>query len=255
MRKELPAAAVAGLIGLSTTALAAANPVVSAFEKTAKAKTAVVSLSGAVASATAKSSIRGRIEQRGTSMHAKMSVSSPVGRQVVEMIALTARGRYVLYLRSPALLPQLPSGKRWIRVDAKRSVQQLGFDVSSFTQASPRSFARLERTIVDTKRVGAASVGAETATHYLVHVDLAKAAAGQPALSAQLSQLAGSGVNVLRFPLHVWVGRDGRIKQMRETLSVRTAAQRVTTSLTFRYVALNAAVRIVAPPRSQVVDG
>lgn len=254
MRKALLVVLVAVLVGAAASVQAAVNPVVAALAKTAKAKTSVVSLSGVVSSGVEKVALRGRIEQQGTSAHMKMTIDSPLGPQAIEMIALTERGRYVIYMKSPAFLQQLPPGKKWIRLDATRSAQALGLDLSSFTQASPESLAGFERAIVATKRLGAASVAGEPATHYLVHVDLVKAAAGQPAIAASLTRLAGAGIKLKRFPLHLWVGKDGRVRQLRQTLTVRTGGQRVSTSLTFRYVALDTPVRIGAPPRSQVVD-
>jgi hypothetical protein len=254
MRRACLLAVLVGLVGAAAIASAAANPVVSALQKTAGVKTAVVSLSGSVTSPTGKVTLHGRVEQRGTSMHTTMTISSPVGPQLMEMIGLTERGRYVLYLRSPALRGQLPAGKRWIRLDAARSAQQLGLDLSSLTQSSPRSFASFARSIVATKRLGVASVGTKPATHYLVHIDLAKAAAAQPALATTLLRLRATGVKTSRFPLHVWVGKDGRVAQVRETFTMRSAGQRVSSSLTFRYLALNVNVQVSAPPRSLVVD-
>jgi len=113
----------------------------------------------------------------------------------------------------------------------------------------------LEKGLVSTKRLGRDTVAGRPATHYQAVVDLQRAARAIPAYGKQIAAVQrATGLKLGRTTQHVWVGGDGRVRQIRSsTPTVVQGGVRGTATQTITFLAYDVPVRIVAPPAAQVV--
>jgi hypothetical protein len=248
----LLAAALVAL--LATGAAQAANPVVSAVQRSADARSSVVDMQVSTAVAGMTVVLTGTGTVRG--QEAKMSVrTSAAGRSLaMDVIMLREGGGYVMYMRSPSLSAQLPAGKSWLRFDLQKAVAKLGVDFSSLL-ASSRALAPLEKGIVSTKRIGSDSIAGTATTHYQAVVDVHRAAAAVPEYAKQVAALErAAGIRLGRVTQEVWVGIDGRVRRLRSSTPTVVQGVKATTVQTLTYRAYDVPVSISAPPRGQVFD-
>jgi hypothetical protein len=233
----------------------AADPVLRAAERSAKARSSTMTMTarttvpgGGVVVAT------GTGAQRGQSVELTMRSSVGGVRLVIHAIGLIERGHFVMYMRSPLFRPQLPSGKTWIRFDLQRYGEQLGIDFSSIVGASP-SIAPLFHGLVSTKRIGSNVVAGKRATHYRASVDYRKAGAALPRFADQLAAIErATGVRIGRVAADVWVGADGFVRRFRTSTPTVVSGARGTSVQTITYTAYNVPVTISAPSRRTVFD-
>lgn len=237
---------------LASTAAHAANPVVSAVKRSSDARSSVVDLqirtsaAGSAVVMTGTGAVRGR--------DVKMSVRTRASGQSLSMdlIMLREAGGYVMYMRSPALQAQLPTGKSWLRFDLQKAVSRLGVDFSALLESS-RALEPLERGIVSTKRIGSDSVAGKPTTHYRAVVDVHRAASAIPEYAKQIAAIErAAGIRLGRVTQEVWVGSDGRVRRLRSSTPTVVQGVKATSVQTLTYRAYDVAVSIFAPPRSQV---
>jgi len=170
-------------------------------------------------------------------------------------------GRTVLYLRLPVLAKVLPGGKPWIKMDLARLGQQAGVDVSQFAQLGndPSRMVDWLRAASDqVTTVGAEEIdGAET-THYRATVDLAKypdlvPADQRDAVRKAIDSLT-SATHLSSFPMHVWVDRDGLVRQVRAVVTQAVQGQTLNVVTSERFYDFGAPVAIQVPAAGQVTD-
>jgi hypothetical protein len=252
MRRLLTGLVVATLV-LVPAAHAAANPILTAAKRTAAAKSASVRMTVTTTlGGRTTSTMTGSGVQRGSSV--RLTLRQRVGAQdvTVDAVLLTERGSQVMYMRSPVFTSQLPPGKSWLRVDLTRQAAGMGVDLASVFSAA-ETFAPLEHGVVSVKRVGRQSVAGAPTTHYRAIIDAKRAARAVPAYGKQVAAVErATGVTLGRSPYDVWVGGDGRIRQMRFAAPTVAGGVRGTSTQTITFLAYDRPVSISAPPRAQV---
>lgn len=233
----------------------AANPVVKAAERSAKARSTTMQFSSVTAlPGVGRFVTSGSGAQRGSSVKMTMRATG-AGRAVsMSAIAVAGRGSFVMYVRSPILQGQLPRGKTWARFDLQQAGASLGVDFSALTGASD-ALAPLWHGLVSTRSLGGQLVAGKPTTHYRAKVDYRRAARKVPSFAKQLAALERTaGVRLGLVEADVWVGADGRIRRFRTTTPTRVQGIRGSSTQTITYLGYNVPVSIAVPPRAQVFD-
>ena len=170
-------------------------------------------------------------------------------------------GRAIIYLKLPALTRLLPGGKPWIKMDLNELGKQAGIDISQFTQ-----FANDPAQMVDWLRAASGdvtTVGTETidgvsTTHYRATVDLDKypdlvSPENRDAMRKAVDSLE-KAAHVSSFPMHVWVGKDGLVRQVRAVFTETIQGQTVNVVTSERFYDFGTPVSIALPSDDQVTD-
>ncbi len=185
------------------------------------------------------------------------SASDWVGQEVADF----SNGRAVIYLSLPVLARVVPGGKPWIKVDLSAVGKQAGIDLSQFTQlaADPSQMVDWLRTVSgDVTTVGTEQLDGVDTTHYRANVDLSKypdlvPADQREAVRNAIDQLTKSA-HLSSFPVHVWVGKDGLVRQVRAVLTETIQGQTMNVVTTERFHDFGAPVDIRIPSNDQVTD-
>ena len=244
---------VVAVLALAGTAQAAGNPVVAAAKRSLGVESSKLRMSVTTSvPGGPKTTLTGTGAQKGRSVSLAMRTITAGQAVTIDAVLLDERGSYVMYMRSPGFQAQLPAGKRWIRVDLSKQAAGLGIDFSSLVSTS-QTLAPLEHGLVSTTRVGRESVAGKPTTHYRALVDVQRAAKAVPAYGKQVAALQkATGMRLGRTTQDVWVGADGRIRQMRTTSPTVVQGVRATSAQTITFLAYDVPVSIGAPPRGQV---
>ncbi len=251
MRRALLVLAVA--FAVPVAAHAATNPILGAVKRTATVKSATLRLSvTTTVGGRATTTMTGSGVQRGASVRLTMRQRVGAGFVTIDAVLLPEAGSQVMYMRSPVLTSQLPAGKSWLRLDLTKQAAGAGVDLTSVFNAA-ETFAPLEHGVVSVKRVGHRSVAGAPTTQYRAIIDVKRAARAVPAYGKQVAAVErATGVELGRSPYDVWVGRDGRIRQMRFVAPTVAGGVQGTSTQTITLLSYNRPVRIAAPPRAQV---
>jgi hypothetical protein len=198
----------------------------------------------------------GRIEQKGRSAHLDVIVSTAGAHYPIEGVLIAEHGDFVMYFRSPVFQSQLPAGKKWLRIDLQREGAKLGLDFSSLLGSPTAQSSRIvELGLVGTTRVGGETVAGRSTAHYRAVVDYDRAANRDARLKPTISKLEQlAGVRSLRITQDVWIGSDGRVRQLRYTTPSKTNGVRTSTTQTYTFLAYDVPVRISTPPASLVAS-
>ena len=233
----------------------AANPVLSAAKRSSTAKSTKLQLRMTTSfPGVARTVLSGTGATSGTSVTLRVTTTAAGRRIPLDAVGLLERGAYVMYLRSPVFAPQLPEGKTWVRIDLQAQGAQVGLDFGSLI-GQAETLAPLAHGLVSTKRIERAQVAGRATTHYRAVVDLRRAARAVPAYGKQLAAVERTtGVRLGRVTQDVWVGTDGRIRQLRTTTPTVAAGVRGTTVQTMTFLAYDVPVSISPPPAAQVFD-
>lgn len=245
--------AIVAVLVLAAGAHAAANPVVTAVKRTADVRSSKLRMTVTIAGGGARQTMTGTGAQSGDGVTLSMRTSGGGRSTTIDAVLLRQNGSYVMFMRSPAFAAQLPAGKTWLRVDLSQQAANAGVDFSSLVDTA-QTLAPLEKGLVSSRRLGRETVAGKAATHYQAVVDLQRAARAIPAYAEQIAAVQrATGLKLGRTTQHVWVGADGRVRQVRS--STPTAGQggvRATATQTITFLAYDVPVRITAPPRAQV---
>jgi hypothetical protein len=246
---------VAALLVAVPASAQAANPVVTAAAKSAKARSSTMRMRAVTTVPGAGSVVAtGTGSQRGQSVKMTMRTSVAGVGIGMDVVGLQEGGHFVVYMRSPVFRQQLPAGKSWVRIDLQEQGANLGIDFSSIVSSS-QSMAPLWHGLVSTKRLGREVVAGASTTHYRAVVDYRRAGAALPKFADQIAAIErATGVRVGKVNADVWIGGDGFIRQFRTTTPTVVQGVRAKSVQTITYLAYNVPVTIGAPPRSQVVD-
>lgn len=242
------------LLALAVSAQAATNPVVSAVKRTADVRSSTLRMNVTIAGGGVRQTMTGTGAQSGGSV--SLSVRTSVAGRTVPLDArlIEQNGSYVMFMRSPAFASQLPPGKTWVKIGLSAQAANAGIDFSSLVDMA-QTLGPLEKGLVSTKRLGRDTVAGRPATHYRAVVDLQRAARAIPAYGKQIAAVQrATGLKLGRTTQHVWVGVDGRVRQIRSsTPTVVQSGVRGTATQTITFLAYDVPVKIVAPPAAQVV--
>lgn len=184
----------------------------------------------------------------------------------------------VLYVQvPPADAAKVPGGRPWVSIDLNKvSEAAAGKSLSQLSQLSAavggdptQALSELSAVSDQVTRVGSAPVAGTPATEYRASVDLDKVAAkvGGKAAAAIHHEEQGLGSHTL--PVAVWVGTDGRLRQLQEQVPLPAGATtggstgvggggstsaRRTASLTMTLSDFGTPVDVTPPPSGEVTD-
>ena len=247
------ALALVALLALAVSAQAATNPVLSAVKRSSDVRSSKLRMSVTIAGGGIRQTMTGTGSQSEGSVSLSMRMSV-AGRPVkIDARLLEQNGSYVMFMRSPLFASQLPVGKKWVKIGLSQQAANAGIDFSSLVDTA-QTLGPLEKGLVSTKRLGRDTVAGRPATHYRAVVDLQRAARAIPAYGKQIAALQkATGLELGRSTQHVWVGGDGRVRQIRSsTPTVVQGGVRGTATQTITFLAYDVPVRITAPPAAQV---
>jgi hypothetical protein len=241
------------------------DPVASAATKTEQAGGSKMSMTADVNSPAGQSyeiTANGAFDQQEGEMTMDLSnllqsTGLPVGSgSGIVLRYLTENGDPVVYMEMPFLASELPAGKTWIRLDLEKAGKSLGVDFSQLLSQSNQNPAQtldLLRASGDVTTVGPDTVDGVATTEYEGSIDLAKAAKLR-GLPQDLVQKLEDATGASEIPVEVWIGADGLVRQMRETIDTTTGGQPLTTTMTMDMSDFGTDVSVSAPPSDEVLD-
>ncbi len=167
----------------------------------------------------------------------------------------------MIYMQFDLLAQQLPEGKSWVRFDLTTIAEELGVDVSQFTQFSnndPTAALKYLEGATDLEEVGSEEVRGEETTHYEGVVDLQKAAdnVDDEELSKAFEQVIEVGGQE-EIPLEVWVGDDETIRRVLyafETPAGQGSTETLSSELSMDFFDFGTEVDVTIPPDDETVD-
>jgi hypothetical protein len=172
-----------------------------------------------------------------------------------------ANGRAVIYMNLPVLTKVMPGGKPWIKMDLNALGKQAGIDLSQFTQIGTdpsRMVDWLRAASGDVTTVGTEMLDGVETTHYRATVDLSKypdlvPADQREAVRKAIDQITKTA-HLSSFPVHVWVGKDGLVRQVRAVVAETIQGQTMNVVTTERFYDFGVPVDIQIPADDQVTD-
>jgi hypothetical protein len=222
-----------------------------AASKTNEAGTFKADMSGSVETAGQSVEMSGTGEFDAKQKQGSMSMTMSVAGQDLDIQAVYALP--VVYMRFPeGLLPGLPAGKPWVKIDLQKLGQQAGFDFQQLMQtqqADPSQGLQYLKDLSDVKNVGNEDLGGVSTTHYKGVVDLASLAEKHPELKSSIDQLVQQ-TGISSIPMEVWIDEDNFVRQMKEGFSTSGA----TTTMTMQLHDFGTKVDVSPPSPSETVD-
>ena len=162
-----------------------------------------------------------------------------------------------LYLRTDGLLPmggQLPNGKSWVKIDAERTLKNLGVDLASARRPANRrqeysrgcAVRRTRRR--SARRRSTACPRRTTAARSTLEDALDRATAKErKALQRLLDGAKAQGVDATSATFDVWVGDDGLVRRLTQTIGS-------VGNVTMTFSDYGEPVHIEAPPADETAD-
>ena len=254
VRRLALALAVVAVLVFAVGAQAATSPVVTAVKRTADVSSSKLSMTVTTVGGGSRQTLTGTGAQSGDRVRLTMRTRAGGRSVTMDAVLLRQGASYVMFMRSPAFASQLPPGKKWLRIDLSQQAANAGVDFSSLVDTA-QTLAPLEKGLVSTKRLGRETVAGKPVTHYEAVVDVRRAARALPAYAKQIEAVQrATGLELGRITQHVWVGGDGRVRQIRSTTpTVVQGGVRGSATQTITFLAYDVPVRITAPPAAQVV--
>jgi hypothetical protein len=262
------AAVTAGCAGGSTSSALRLDPVSAAATKTQDAGAVRVHLKMVLSGKGQKIRMRGTGAFDGDSAEMSFKLGSMLGRMglpsgaasmaqlahaTMKEVALEQNGDYVIYLRIPFLMSELPGGKVWMKLDLSKLGESAGIDLAQLTsggQFQPNDLlGMLKAEGAKVQTVGPATIDGVATTHYRVTIDMAKALKSSGLTSPMLKQLAG---RMKMASENVWVGKDDLVRRVQFAYGVPREAMRI--AMTMDLFDYGAHVSVAAPPSSAVFD-
>lgn len=152
-----------------------------------------------------------------------------------------------LYMTSPLFAGQLPSGKKWIKLDLEKAYASRGIDFSSVMSESPsQSLQRLDGAGT-VKSLGSETIDGVETTHFQAsNIDISKIPQGK-----KLEALGHYKVG----PIDTWIGnKDGYVYREKMSYSYVVSGRTLEFELTIDLSNFGEAVHVTVPPASEVVD-
>lgn len=167
----------------------------------------------------------------------------------------------MIYMQFDLLAQQLPQGKSWVRFDLATIGEEMGVDMSQFTQFSnndPTAALEYLKGATDLEEVGSEEVRGEETTHYEGVVDLEQAADNVD--DEQLSKAIKDVIEIggqKEIPLEVWIDGDERIARMMyafETSAGQGSPESLTSEITMEFYDFGTEVDVTIPTDDESVD-
>jgi hypothetical protein len=169
-------------------------------------------------------------------------------------VSLEQDGDYVIYVQLGVLSSQIPGGKRWIKLDVSKLGKSAGIDLGNLmsgSQLSPTDLLGvLKSEDAQVHKLGTATVGGTTTTHYRVRVDVAKVLAAKGLTSPLLGSMA---TKLKTLSEDVWIGKDGLVRRVGFAYG-RPLGGSPRVAMTMDIYDYGSHITIAAPPSTQVFD-
>jgi outer membrane lipoprotein-sorting protein len=248
----LVAVAVAACGGQSSsTPTLPSDAVALAASKTNDAGTYKADLSGTVETAGQSVKVSGTGEFDAAQKQGSMSMTTSVAGQDFDMHIVYDLP--VMYMQfPPGLLPGLPPGKPWVKMDLQKLGQQAGFDFQQLMQsqqADPSQGLKYLEGLEDVQAVGDEDVRGVATTHYKGVVDLASLGEKYPELKPQIDQLIQKA-GISQIPMEVWIDENNFVRQMKQSFTASGAD----TTMTIQLYDFGTTVEVSPPPANETVD-
>jgi hypothetical protein len=166
------------------------------------------------------------------------------------------------YMSFPALADSLPGGKKWLKIDLAKFGKQAGIDLGALMQGGgqdpTQSLQYLKAASGDVTKVGTETVRGAPTTHYTATIDFNKVPDAFPAdkraairrSTKQIIRLAGSST----APMEVWIGDDGVLRRMADTITTNIAGERATIKQRIELYDFGTKVDVKIPSARESVD-
>ena len=162
-----------------------------------------------------------------------------------------------IYVRSPLLASLLPSGVKWLKIDAAKVGRAAGIDLAVLAQSAQdpsQSMQVLEAVSGDVKKVGDEQVRGVDTTHYRATVDLRKYPSVVPEASRAAAEVSVEKTIQLtgtrRIPVDVWIDGDDLVRRFEQKL----AAQGMPITQRIELYDFGTKVDVEPPPAREVKD-
>jgi LppX_LprAFG lipoprotein len=263
MRALLPLAAVLLALGLTACGSeTAAEPapqeaVALAASKTTGAGTYKADIVSSIDIAGQSLEMTGTGEFDGDAQRGRVSYSASVAGQDIDVDTVFALPD--VYMRYPAgLLPGIPEGKSWIKLDLEKLGREAGFDFGQLMQAGqsdPSQGLQFLRGVTDTQAVGDEDVRGVSTTHYTGVVDLQRLADKDPALKGTVDALIAQA-GLTRIPVEVWVDDENFVRRMKQSFEGATfgPGMQLDMTMTTELYDFGSDVKVEVPSPDDVVD-
>jgi hypothetical protein len=155
----------------------------------------------------------------------------------------------IILVKSPLFAQALPMDKQWIRINAARAGEQVGFNLKAVMGQTPDEvLAHLRRASATTvTEVGDEDLNNVPTTHYRADIDLDKLA------SDRAQRLSDASYK----PIDVWVDEEGRVRRLKLDFTAKVAATETARShsiLTIDLSDFGTPVEVDIPPPGQIVN-
>jgi hypothetical protein len=159
----------------------------------------------------------------------------------------------ILYMQLPALDKYL-NGKTWMKADLAALAQKAGVDLGQLLQQAgsqdPTKALQMLESVGNVSKAGTATIDGVDTTEYSGTIDVQKAAA---ALGPEVEKVLAQS-SITTIPVDVWIGSDGLVRRMHDTISYTENGMQATTDLTLDLTDFGTQVTVTPPPADQTVD-
>lgn len=239
--------------GAADQAKNAVDPVAQAAQATQRSGTAAVAFHGEVTAAGKTVPIEGHgVMDTRDGSRARLSLHVAGSGKEAEIDELLL-GK-TLYIGGDAVRGELPSGKKWAKIDLQKLAAKAGLDASDLDGGGSSNASEMLRYLRGAGSVheqGSENVGGARTTHYHAVVDIAKLAAEQGDAAA-LRKLGAE----LKGPmtLDVWIDAAHRVRQEKVDYTMVANGRRARTAFTMQLTHFGVPMRLDAPSKHDVRD-
>lgn len=170
----------------------------------------------------------------------------------------------VVYMGFPAeIAAQLPgaAGRRWVKLDVAQvaGLEGTGLDrLQQLNQDPSQILDYLRATTDEVESLGEQEVRGVDTTRYRAVVDLRRV---PDAVPAELRDATRASIDLLigqlgagTLPIEVWIDGDGRLRRLKQIISLPAGAGTSTTEVTMELYDFGTKVEIEPPPADEVID-
>src|SRR4051812_9425540 len=178
------------------------DPVANAANTTTKDGSAHVAFTASSTSAGTKVDITGSGDFSTASEEGQLSIEFRSPQSSGTIRELLKGG--AIYMISPLFQATVPQGKAWVKIDLKKAGHTAGFDVNSFSAATPDQTLSLLKKTGTVVKIGPEKIDGVATTHYRASVD--------PAKLKQDKLPAGAAVTY--EPIDVWIDSTDHVRRL-----------------------------------------
>jgi hypothetical protein len=216
--------------------------VVNAAKITARQKGAYVSMTGTISA----SGVAGTFSAEGVEdiagKRGSMHFHFDIGSKTADMDEVFSS--FVMYI-DPKGLFDVPQGKKWLKVDLRRSLNSAGLDTSGLDSADASKTLDQLAASGEVTKLGEETLAGVQTTHYRARTD--------PSKVPNAKKL--EALDVEYGPTEVWIDRQSRVRRMKVEFAYKVEGERLSLGLTTEFSRFGAPVFIDIPAEKDVYDG